>query len=116
MPRKGGEVMSYALASQQVSWITVHDFAVPRLQRVGDWPMAGSPLWCDLNDRDPVKWAAILDAAQHFALRVETCQHARREASQAIADAENWLEVARIAKHRSDFYSARPWLRRRASL
>jgi hypothetical protein len=106
--------MTYALASQQVSWLSVHDFAVPRLRKVGDWPMVGSPLWCDLGDRDLAKWASVLDAAQHWALRIETCQQAECEASRSIAAAEDWLAVARIAKRRADFCSARPWLRRRS--
>jgi hypothetical protein len=113
---EGGHAMTYALASQQVSWLTVHDFAAPRLRRVGDWPMAGSPVWCELGDRDPDKWASVLDAAQHFALRIETCQQALCGASRAISAAEDWLAVARIAKCRGEFYSARPWLSRGASV
>jgi hypothetical protein len=106
--------MTYALASQQVSWLAVHDFAVPRLRKVEDWPMIGSPAWRALDDRDPVKWASVLDAAQHWALRVETGQQAECEASRAISASEDWLKVARIAKRRADFCSARPWLRRRS--
>jgi hypothetical protein len=106
--------MTYALASQQVSWLAVHDFAVARLRKVEDWPMIGSPVWCDLGDRDLAKWASVLDAAQHWALRLETCQAAHAEASRDVSAAEDWLAVARIAKRRSDFYSARPWLYRRS--
>ena len=47
-----------------------------RLRKVEDWPMAGTPLWCELCDRDPIKWTSVLDAAQHWALRIETCQQA----------------------------------------
>jgi hypothetical protein len=104
--------MTYALASQQVSWLTVHDFAVPRLRGAGDWPMIGSPAWCDLGDGDPVKWASVLDAAQHWALRVECFQQTQCEAAHAISAAEDWLAVARIARRRAEFCSARPWLRR----
>lgn len=107
--------MTYALDSQQVSWLDVHDFAVPRLRKVEDWPMIGSPAWCQLGDRDLAKWASVLDAAQHWALRIEYFQQAECEASRAISGAVDWLAVARIAKRRADFYSARPWLKRRAS-
>jgi hypothetical protein len=98
-----------------VNWWSVHEFAVPRLQRAGDWPLVGSPLWVELGDRDLAKWAALLDAAQHWALRVETCQQAECVASRDLSAAEDWLAVARIAKHRGEFYSARPWLRRVAA-
>ena len=74
--------------------------------------MVGSPAWCQLGDREPVKWASVLDAAQHWALRVETCQQAECEASRTISAAVDWLAVARIAKRHSDFYAARPWLKR----
>jgi hypothetical protein len=107
--------MTYAPASQQVSWSDVHEFVLPQLRKVADWPMIGSPAWCQLGDRDPVKWAAVLDAAQHFALRVEYFQQAATEASHTISAAADWLAVARIAKQRGEFYSARPWLRRGAS-
>ena len=105
-------VNDYALASQQVSWLDVHDFVVPRLRKVGDWPMIGSPAWCDLGDRDLIKWASVLDAAQHWALRVETCQQAECEASHAISAGWDWAAIARDIKQRADFYEARPWLRR----
>jgi hypothetical protein len=106
--------MNYAFASQAVSWSDVHEFVLPRLRKVEDWPMIGSPVWCELGDRDPIKWASALDAAQHWALRVEACQQAQCEASRALSAAVDWFAVARVAKRRGDFYSARPWLRRGA--
>jgi Protein of unknown function (DUF2742) len=86
-----------------------------RLRKVEDWPMAGTPLWCELCDRDPIKWTSVLDAAQHWALRIETCQQAECEASHDLSAGEDWLAVARIAEQRGELYSARPWLRRGAS-
>lgn len=105
---------NYALASQQVSWSDVHAFVLPKLQLVGDWPLVGSPAWCELDDRDRVKWAAVLDAAQHWALRVEYFQTVECEASHEISAAENWTAIANAAKGRADYFAARPWLNRRA--
>ena len=77
--------------------------------------MAGTPAWCDLAEDDPRKWAALLDAAQHWALRLETCQEAKADASRAVSDALDWSALGREINVRADFYAARPWLRRVAS-
>jgi Protein of unknown function (DUF2742) len=98
--------------SQQVSWWEVHKFATDRLDQVAHWQMVGNPAWCELPDDDPVKWAAILDAAQHWALRVETCQQARCDAGRDIAAAADWSAIAHEIRDRAEFYAARPWLRR----
>lgn len=102
-------------SSQQVSWWSVHEHVAPMLEQVGSWPMVGTPAWCDLDDGDPVKIAALLDAAQHWALRLETCQQARCDASREIAGAVDWAALARELDARTDFYAARPWLKRVAS-
>ncbi|MCA2249028.1 DUF2742 domain-containing protein [Mycobacterium intracellulare] len=102
------------LESQQVSWWSVHEHVQPFLDLVGAWPTAGTPAWCALPD-GPVKLAALLDAAQHHALRFELGQEARAEASRAVSGALNWNEVSRETLARTDFYTARPWLRRAAS-
>jgi hypothetical protein len=102
-------------SSQQVAWWSVHVFVAERLERVGDWPMAGTPAWCALADDDPAKSAALLDAAQHWALRVETCQEAHCDASRQVSDAVDWSALAREINERTDFYGARPWLKRVAS-
>jgi hypothetical protein len=82
------------------------------LERVGSWPMAGTPAWCELPDDDPAKLAAVLDAARHFALRVETCQVARCDAGRDIAAGADWSAIAHEIRDRAAFYAARPWLRR----
>jgi hypothetical protein len=102
-------------SSQQVSWWSVHEFVAIHLDKVGSWPMAGTPEWCALGDADPRKWAAVLDAAQHWSLRVETCQEARCDASREVSDALDWSALAREINVRADFYASRPWLRRVAS-
>jgi len=74
--------------------------------------MAGTPEWCALDDNDPVKTAALLDAARHWALRVDTCQEAACEASRDISAAADWSTVARKNLVRNAFYAHRPWLKR----
>jgi hypothetical protein len=75
------------VSSRQVSWWSVHEFVAGHLDRISSWPMAGTPAWCALDDADPVKWAALIDAAQHWALRAETCQEAECEAPHEISAA-----------------------------
>src|ERR1700759_5471305 len=104
-----------ATESQQVSWWEVRELILPILNQVNDWPMLGTPAWCSLAHDDPRKWAALLDGAQHWALRVESCQESHAEASRAVSAAADWPKVARELHHRNDFYAARPWLRRAVS-
>lgn len=104
--------MSAAQYSQQVSWWTVHDFVVDWLAQVDGWPLAGSVEWQHLADDDPRKWASLLDAAQHWSLRVETCQDAKAEASRAVAAAADWPAVAAEMTQRRAWRSARPWSKR----
>jgi hypothetical protein len=101
-----------SMTSQQVSWWDVHQWVVPRLERVGTWPLLGTPAWVLLDDRDPVKWAAVLDGGQHHALRLELNQEAFAEASRAVASAADWAKLSREAKARNEYYSTRLWLRR----
>ncbi|OBJ00374.1 hypothetical protein A5660_25045 [Mycobacterium alsense] len=98
-----------------MAWFEVHTFVAPMLQAVGSWPTAGSPAWCELADDDPVKVAAVLDAGRHHALRVETAQQARAEASRDVSAAADWSAIAHEIHCRDQFYAARPWLRRAAS-
>lgn len=106
--------MNPATSSQQVSWWSVHEFVADHLQ-VEHWPMVGTPEWCALPDDDPAKLAALFDAAQHWALRLETCQQARCDTSRDVAEGVNWSALAREINERTDFYAARPWLKRVAS-
>lgn len=46
---------------------------------------------------------------------MEMNQEAAAEASRAVAGALNWAEVSREIHVSSDFYAARPWLKRAAS-
>lgn len=109
------------MSGQQVSWWDVHEFVGAVLDQVDDWPMVGTPAWCLLAHDDPRKWAALLDGAQHWALRVDACQEARCEASRAISaaplftnsgDPINWGGIGRERLGLNAFYEARPWLKR----
>lgn len=96
------------IASQQVSWWSVHRWVQRYLDAAGNYPPAGTPAWCELADGDRRKWAALLDAAQHHVLRVELAQEARAEASKAVAGGDDWSTVAqRIAQGRGRAYIPR---------
>lgn len=94
------------IESRQVDWWSVHTFVLPTLIRVESWPLAGSPAWRELADNDPVKLAAIFDAARHHALRVDTAQAAMAEASRDIAAAD-WSAVSREIRQRNGVYIPR---------
>jgi organic hydroperoxide reductase OsmC/OhrA len=74
--------------------------------------MVGTPAWCALDDDDPAKLAALLDAAQHHALRVEIAQEARADASKVIEAAEDWPTISRKVKAHNNFQAAHPWAKR----
>jgi hypothetical protein len=108
----GSSSDSAAVSSQQVNWWTVVEFTAPLLETVRSWPTLGTPEWCALPDDHPAKLAALLDAARHWALRVETCQQAACEASRAIAAAENWSAIAQEVRDRNEFHALFPWMKR----
>jgi hypothetical protein len=99
-------------SSQAVRWWAVHEFITPHLARVGAWPMAGTPAWCALPDADPAKIAALYNAAEHWALRVETSQQAECDASRDISAVVNWGTVGKRAQARDEWYKSHPWMRR----
>jgi Protein of unknown function (DUF2742) len=114
-PRQGRDGAARCVSSQQVSWWSAHEYAAPLLAEAGSWPTVGTPEWCDLAGSDPRKLAAIFDAAQHWALRLETCQQDQCQASRDISAAEDWSAIGREALILRAFYAARPWLKRVAS-
>lgn len=103
------------VSARSVSWWEVNQFVARLTEQVPDWPLAGTPPWCALDDTDPRKLAAVLDAGQQNALRWETTQDAAAEASKAIAAAVDWRAVAQELSQRNSFYAARPWLKRQAA-
>jgi hypothetical protein len=107
--------VTHATESQQVSWWSVHQFVSAVLDQANGWPMAGTPRWCALADGDPRKLAALFDAAQHWILRVETCQQARAEAGKAVAAGVDWTRIAQEVRNRAEFEAAHAWVKRVAS-
>ena len=99
--------MSAGLASRSVSWWSVHEFISAVLDQVNGWPMLGTPAWCSLARDDPRKWAALLDGAQHHALRVETAQLARADASHDVSEAADWSSIATQMVQRNGVYIPR---------
>lgn len=94
--------------AKSVSWWDVLAYVMPTLEAVGEWPTVGTPAWCLLPDGEPVKLAAIYDAAQHWALRLECCQEARAQASRDIASSEDWNVAAnRLVQWRGNAYIPR---------
>lgn len=87
------------IASQQVSWWSVHRWVQKYLDAAGNYPPAGTPAWCELADGDRRKWAALLDAAQHHVLRVETAQQQRAQAAKEISAAADWSALARRVRN-----------------
>jgi hypothetical protein len=57
-------------------------------------PGGWHPAWQQLDHTDPRKWAAVLDAGQHWCLRIDTLQADRADASKAVAAAEDWRQIA----------------------
>jgi hypothetical protein len=107
---------SKSVASQQVDFYDTHLFMERAIARanLGDLPAAGTPLWSALDDQDERKLLALALSGVHHCLRVEVAQSELAAASRAISAAD-WSAVSREIQQRSDFYSARPWLRRAAS-
>ncbi|EIC65347.1 phiRv2 phage protein [Mycobacteroides abscessus M94] len=96
-----------------MAWLTVHEFVQPHIEAAGPFPVAGTVAWQLLPATEPGKWAALLDAAQHYALRLDIEQEAAIAAGQAISRSQDWGSVARKMRQRHDFYEQRPWLRRK---
>lgn len=95
------------MESRTVDWWAVHLYAEPTLSEVGSWPLVGSLPWQALPTDDPAKLAAVLDAARHWALRVETAQDALAEASREISAAADWTELATSIHRRRGVYIPR---------
>ena len=102
------------MTARSVSWWSVHEYVTRLTEPLTDWPMAGTPAWCDLDDDDPRKLAAVADAGQHHALRIETAQEIHAEASKAVAAAADWPGIAQEIHQLHNWRSTRPWAARQA--
>jgi hypothetical protein len=98
-----------------VAWSPVNEFVQPLLDQVGSWPMVGTPAWCELPADHPVKIAAIYDAAQHHALRVEANQAGLAQASRDITASADWSAVARANLQRTQAITSGACIPREAS-
>ena len=78
-----------------MAWFAVYELVAPLLATIPAWPAAGTPAWQQLEDDDPRKWAAVLDAGIHWALKIDTEQEARAQASQDISTAVDCRSIAR---------------------
>ena len=106
--------------SSPISWGPVHRMVGRLLAGRSTFIVAGSPEWCALDDDDPQKTAALLIAADRWALDQERLhlEHQRiaaKEAAIEISAAKVWSQIARRIRDRNDFYNTNPDLRRRAS-
>jgi hypothetical protein len=83
------------IGSRSVDWFAVHEFVAQLLPSGGSWPAAGTPAWYALDDTDPRKLAAVLEAGVRWCLRIDTEQAQLAEASKDIAAIADWSAVAR---------------------
>jgi hypothetical protein len=83
------------IESRSVAWWPVHEFITALVAQANNVPVAGTPAWCALADRDPRKLLALAVAGEHHVLRVETAQTAKAQASRDISAAADWSAVAR---------------------
>jgi Protein of unknown function (DUF2742) len=104
-----------SVGARTVSWWSVHVWVQTYLDAAGHYPQAGTLAWCELADGDRRKWAAVLDFAQHHALRVETAQEAQAAAAKDIASAVDWSAIAGEIRSRSGWCASRPWMKRGAA-
>lgn len=82
------------VTTRSVDWYPVHRLVAPFLTAAESWPVAGTLPWQDLNDTDPAKWCAVLDAAQYGALHMQLRQEALARASRDISSTDSWTSVA----------------------
>jgi hypothetical protein len=95
------------MSAQQTSFWEVHTYVQRWLDSAGSWPLIGTPEWVALDDNDPRKKAAVLDAARHWALRLELNQEARCEASHDVSAAADWSVISREMLQRNPVYIPR---------
>lgn len=82
------------IGSHMVAWFTVWEYVQQLMPETGSWPRAGTPSWAALDDDDPRKLAAVLEAGVHHALRIDAEQTVRAEASRDVSTAADWTAIA----------------------
>ncbi|MEZ0052113.1 hypothetical protein ABIA30_003125 [Mycobacterium sp. MAA66] len=99
--------------TRQVDFLIVHEFVAPILREVPAWPAAGTLLWARLEDTDPAKWAALLDAARYQALDLQIQQEHLDGAAKSIAVSQEWADVRRYSRRRAQAIRAGAYIPRR---
>jgi hypothetical protein len=104
-------VVPQPYSTRTVDWWAVHLYRERMLRQFGvqTFPMVGTLAWEALADDHPAKLAAVVDAAQHWALRLDARQEAMADASRAVAAAVDWQTQARRTRDRTEFARANPW-------
>lgn len=99
-----------------VDWDQVRPYVARLVLPVS--PLAGTAPWCDLDDDDPRKIAALITAGNRWVLEEHMRQLrspviALKDATVALSQELPWQEVAKRIKDRDDFYRQHPDLKRR---
>lgn len=102
----------FPVSSRSVDFSSVCEWVAPRMDSVEDWPGLGTAEWRSLPADDPRRWAAVLDAARHWALVLERNQTAMAEASRAVSAAADWGKIARRNNAINSFRANHSWARR----
>ncbi len=92
----GGDEVS----SRAVDWYEVASYVTPLLDRLGNWPLAGSAAWCALPDGDPRKIAGLFDAARRWALWADSRKEALAQASRDVSASADWSKIASEIRQR----------------
>lgn len=102
------------LGSRQVTWWSVWCWAQQQaashgIDPVNDaLPLPGTPSWCGMPDGDARKLCAVLLAGAREALRHDTEQEAKAQASQGVSASADWSALGRsVAQGRGPAYILR---------
>ena len=102
-----------AAASQMVSWVPVLEFAQQLAAAAGIDLIAagnalpGTPRWCGMADDDANKLLSLILGGVREALRHDTAQQCRAEASRAVSGSADWSQISREMLQRNDVYIPR---------
>ena len=99
--------------AKTVHWYPTHLYVDDLLSRFGVRDIAslaypGTLGWLELDDADPRKKAALLVAADHAVLRLETEQIALADASRDVSAAIDWRATAQFHLQRAGYLRSRP--------
>ncbi|WP_197382653.1 DUF2742 domain-containing protein [Mycolicibacterium mengxianglii] len=85
--------------NQQVSWFETltfaERFAASHGLTLNDLPVAGTPRWCDMSDRDARKLVALVLGGVREALSHDIRQEAMANVSREISTMAKWSSVGR---------------------